>query len=263
MKFTLITGASSGIGLAYAEQLAAKGENIVVVSNQSERNEEVAQMLKDRYRVEALPLYADLSNANSAQEIFDWCKEQNIEVDTLISNAGILQFSMFMSCTPTLIDKIIALHCTTPTKLCRLFGEDMCKRGNGRILMMSSISAWIPYPTISLYGSTKAYMKSFAQSLWAEMRQHGVRVTTVYPGAVDTPLYSLDEKYRKWLRFCGLMMRPEKLARAGIKAMERGRRAVTPGLFSKFAAFAVRILPAHTVLLIMKIPIVKRLLEKL
>ncbi len=263
MKFTLITGASSGIGLCYAEQLAAKGENIVVVSNQQERNKEVAESLKQRFGVEAVALYADLSKADAAEQIYEWCKEREIEVTTLVSNAGILQFGMFLHTKPSMAEFITNLHCVTPSKLCRLFGEDMCSRGEGRILIMSSMAAWIPFPTISYYASTKVYLKSFAQSLWYEFRPYGVTVTTVYPGAVDTPLYTLDEKYRKWLRGLGVMMRPEKLARAGIRALERGSRTAIPGLFTKIVVGVCRLLPAHALLPVLKIPAIKRILAKL
>ena len=263
MKFTLITGASSGIGLCYAEQFAAKGENIIVVSNQKERNEEVAAELKQRFGVEAVALYADLSKADSAEQIYEWCKEHNYEVSTLVSNAGILQFGMFLHTKPSMADFITNLHCVTPSKLCRLFGEDMCSRGEGRILIMSSMTAWTPFITVSYYAATKAYLKSFAQSLWYEFRPYGVTVTTVYPGAVDTPLYNLDEKQRKWLRRFGVMMSAENLAKAGIRALERGRRTTTPGLFTKVAVGACRLLPAHGLLPVLKIPVIKRILAKL
>ena len=263
MKYTLITGASSGIGLCYAEQFAAKGENIIVVSNQRERNEEVAADLKQRFGVEAIALYSDLSKVDAAEQIYEWCKEQDIEVSTLVSNAGILQFGMFLHTKPSMAEFITNLHCVTPSKLCRLFGEDMCSRGEGRILIMSSMTAWTPYITVSYYAATKAYLKSFAQSLWYEFRPHGVTVTVVYPGAVDTPLYTLDEKHRKWLRGLGFMMRPEKMAKAGIRALERRRRETIPGLFTKVAVFACWLLPAHAILPILKIPAVKRLLARL
>ncbi|MBR2860202.1 MAG: SDR family NAD(P)-dependent oxidoreductase [Alistipes sp.] len=263
MKFTLITGASSGIGLCYAEQFAAKGENIIVVSNQKERNEEVAAELKQRFGVEAVALYADLSKADSAEQIYEWCKERNYEVSTLVSNAGILQFGMFLHTKPSMAEFITNLHCVTPSKLCRLFGEDMCSRGEGRILIMSSMTAWTPYITVSYYAATKAYLKSFAQSLWYEFRPYGVRVTTVYPGAVDTPLYSLEEKHRKWLRTFGVMMSAERLAKSGIRALERGRRTAIPGLFTKIVVLVCRILPAHALLPILKIPVIKRILAKL
>ena len=263
MKFTLITGASSGIGLCYAEQFAAKGENIIVVSNQRERNEEVTADIKQRFGVEAVALYADLSQVDSAEQIYEWCKAQGYEVSTLVSNAGILQFGMFVHTKPSMAEFITNLHCVTPSKLCRLFGADMCDRGEGRILIMSSMTAWTPYITVSYYAATKAYLKSFAQSLWYEFRPCGVTVTTVYPGAVDTPLYSLEEKHRKWLRTIGFMMRPERMAKAGIRALERGRREVIPGLFTKVAVFACWLLPAHAILPILKIPAVKRLLARL
>ena len=263
MKFTLITGASSGIGLCYAEQFAAKGENIIVVSNQRERNEEVAADLKQRFGVEAVALYADLSKADSAEQIYEWCKEHNYEVATLVSNAGILQFGMFLHTKPSMAEFITNLHCVTPSKLCRLFGEDMCSRGEGRILIMSSMTAWTPYITVSYYAATKAYLKSFAQSLWYEFRPHGVTVTTVYPGAVDTPLYTLEEKHRKWLRAFGVMMSAEKLARAGIRALEQGCRTATPGLFTKIVVAVCSILPAHALLPVLKIPAIKRILAKL
>ena len=263
MKFTLITGASSGIGLCYAEQFAAKGENIIVVSNQRERNDEVAADLAQRFNVEVLPLYADLSQADSAEQIYEWCKEHSYEVSTLVSNAGILQFGMFLNTKPSMADFINNLHCITPSKLCRLFGEDMCSRGDGRILIMSSMTAWTPYITVSYYAATKAYLKSFAQSLWYEFRPHNVTVTTVYPGAVDTPLYNLSERPRKWLRRFGVMMSAERLAHAGIRALERRRRKVIPGLFTKIAVFACWLLPAHAILPILKIPAVKRLLKRL
>lgn len=263
MKFTLITGASSGIGLCYAEQFAAKGENIIVVSNQRERNEEVATELKQRFGVEVLPLYADLSQSDSAEQIYTWCKERDIEVSTLVSNAGVLQFGLFVHTKPTMADFITNLHCITPSKLCRLFGEDMCNRGEGRILIMSSMTAWTPYITVSYYAATKAYLKSFAQSLWYEFRPYNVTVTTVYPGAVDTPLYNLKEGHRKWLRGLGLMMSAERMARAGIRALEHRRRTTIPGLFTKIAVFACWLLPAHAILPILKIPAVKRLLARL
>ena len=263
MKYTLITGASSGIGLCFAEQLAAKGENIIIVSNQQERNEEVAADLSKRYQVATKAITIDLSRSDAAETLYNRLKEENIEVSTLVSNAGILQFGLFIHTKLEMADFITGLHCITPSKLCRLFGEDMCQRGEGRIVIVSSMTAWTPYITISYYAATKAYLKSFAQSLWYEFRRHGVSVTTVYPGAVDTPLYNLNAKQRKWLRAFGVMTTPEKLAKSSIRAMERKARTVTPGLFTKIVVGACRLLPAHGILPILKIPAVKRLLERL
>ena len=261
MKYALVTGASSGIGLEYARQLAGAGHNILVVSNRREMNDAVATGIRDRYGVEAVPVYADLSDPDSAEELYCFCRDMGAEVDILVSNAGLLHFARLSSTDSVAIDRIIALHCTTPVKLCRLFSADMCRRGEGHILIMSSATVWMPYPTMSLYGSTKAFLKNFAQSLWYELRGSGVSVTTVLPGAVDTPLYELDERTRRILRGFGVMMSARKLAETGLRAMFRRRRTCIPGVFTKIVVLLCRMLPARALLPVLRLPFVRRLLE--
>ena len=263
MNYALITGASSGIGLEYARQLAAKGYNLVIVSNQDEANRSVASEIAEKFGVEALPLYADLSQVDSAQKVYDWCHGKGIEVDILINNAGMLLFSTLEHTDPARINVLLNLHCTTPTHLCRLFSADMKARGRGHILIMSSIAAWLPFPTISLYAASKTYLRSFAQSLWYEVRDYGVSVTVVFPSAVDTPLYNLGEKPRRWLLRLGVMMTAKTLARKGLRAMFRRRRRCIPGFLPKIEYAICAALPAHALIPIMKLPIVKRLLAKL
>lgn len=262
MNYALITGGSSGIGLEYARQMAARGWNIIVVSNREDDNIRVANELSAQYDVVAEPLYADLTEADAAEKIFGYTKERGIEVDVLINNAGMLLFSQLANTPAQQLERIVALHCTTPTKLCQLFAKDMAERGGGRIVVMSSITAWTPYPTISHYAATKAYLHSFAQSLWYEMRGRGVSVTTVYPSAVDTPLYDLSDKMRRRLLSCGVMMSAESVARKALKATFAGRRRCIPGLLTKLEAAICYLLPAWALLPILKIPAVKRILER-
>lgn len=261
MKYALVTGASSGIGLEYARQLAAAGHNILVVSNRREENDAVAAELRSAYGIDAVPVYADLAESGSAERLYGVCRDMGAEVDILVSNAGLLHFARLSSTAPSAVDRIVALHCTTPVKLCMLFSADMCRRGEGHILIMSSATAWMPYPTMSLYGSTKALLKSFGESLWYELRGSGVSVTTVLPGAVDTPLYELDERTRRILRGLGVMMSARKLAETGLRAMFRRRRRCIPGAFTKIAVFICRLLPACALLPVLRIPAVRRLLE--
>ena len=263
MKYALVTGASSGIGEAYARLLAEGGHNVVVASNRDGDNRRVAEQLRRKYGVRAEPLYADLAEADAAERIHAWCDERQIEVDILVSNAGILHFGLLARTDTAAIDRIVALHCTTPAKLCRLFAADMCRRGGGRILIMSSITAWTPYPTMSLYGATKAFLRNFATSLRLELRDSGVGVTTVFPGAVDTPLYNLTERRRRLLRRTGLMMSPQEVARRGLRAMMRGRARCIPGLAAKIEVLACSLLPACAIRPVMRLPAVRRLLERL
>lgn len=261
-QFALITGASSGIGEEYAHQLAAKGYNIVVVSEREEENRRVAVALTEKYGVEALSFTTDLTEEKAAERLFAFAQGVDGEIDILINNAGMLLFSQLERTAEERLSKIIALHCTTPTKLCRLFAAEMARRGQGHILLMSSVTAWTPYPTISHYAATKAYLKSFGQSLWYEMRGKGVSVTTVFPSAVDTPFYNLDDKMRRRLLWWGLMLSAEDVARRALRAMFRGRRRCLPGFWTKVEAALCAVLPAWVLLPIMKIPAVKRILER-
>ncbi|MBQ1252739.1 MAG: SDR family NAD(P)-dependent oxidoreductase [Alistipes sp.] len=263
MKCALITGASSGMGLEYARQLAAMGYNIVAVSNDMEGNRRVAEELAQRYGIWAESLYADLSQPESAQQIYEKVTKRGLEVEILISNAGMLLFSLLENTPEQNIEKIISLHCTTPTLLCRLFAHDMRRRGRGRILIMSSITAWTPYPTISLYAATKVYLKNFGQSLWYEMRDSGVSVTTVFPSAVDTPFYTLNDRMRRRLRRWGLMMSAEQVVRKAIRAMMHSRRRCLPGIMTKIEAGICAILPACALLPILKLKSVRKILEGL
>lgn len=262
-QFAVITGASSGMGLEYARQLAAAGYNIVVVSERETENCRVAESLVAQYGIEALPLCVDLTAADAAECVYAFTQGIDAQVDIFISNAGMLLFSTLEHTPAERIDKIIALHCTTPTKLCHRFAADMAQRGGGHILLMSSVTAWMPFPTISHYAATKAYLKSFGQSLWYEMRDKGVGITTVYPSAVDTPFYNLEERMRRRLLRCGLMLPADDVVRKALRAMFRSKRECLPGFWTKLEAAVCAILPAWALLPVMKIPTIRRILERL
>lgn len=262
MSYALITGASSGMGLCYAKELAQMGYNIIAVSNQPTELEAVATYLRAEYAIEAHAIYADLAERSSAKMLFDRCQSEGWEVEVLISNAGMLLFSTLTNTAPERLGTIIDLHCTTTTLLCRYFSEEMKRRRKGRILIMSSSTAWLPYPTISHYSATKAYLKNFAFALWYELHRYGVSVTAVFPGAVNTPFYKLSDKMRNRLSALGVLMRPEAVAKRGIRAMMRGKRRLTPGLFTRFVVAICAILPARVLDIIIRIKPIRELLER-
>lgn len=262
-RFALVTGGSSGIGEQYVRQLAAEGHNVIVVSNRDEDNRRVAEAVSAEFGVEALSLTIDLAEPTAAEQIFEFCEQRAIEVDTLVNNAGMLIFNQLERTDSARIDTIIALHCTTPTKLCRLFAPIMRERGGGHIVLMSSVTAWTPFPTISHYAATKAYLRSFGQSLWYELREAGVTVTTVFPSAVDTPFYTLSDRARRWLRRFGVMLSAEAVARKALRAMRHGRRRCLPGLLTKIEAAICAVLPSWVLLPVLRIPAVRRILERI
>lgn len=260
-EYALVTGASSGIGYAFAAQLAARGYGVVLVSNRDEENRSAAERIAREYGVATLPLCMDLAQPDAAERLYAETSRRGLEIAVLVSNAGILLFGLLADTPPERLHTIVALHCTTPALLCRLYGDAMRRRGGGRILVVSSSTAWMPWPTIAAYAATKAFLHSFARSLDIELRDEGVTVTTLFPGAVDTPLYTLSERRRRWLVRCGVMLSPEAVARKGLRALFRGRRRCIPGLFTKLCLFFCRLIPAPWLRPLLRIPAVRRLLQ--
>lgn len=246
-RWALITGASSGIGYTYAEEMARRGYPLVIVSNEAEAIEQKARLLRQTYAVDVWPLYRDLAIPGAAEELYRTCLQKGIEVEVLINNAGMFFFRETVEERSKVVEKMLYLHVTTPTQLCYYFGQEMKKRRQGYILNMSSLSAWLPYPGIGLYASTKRYLKNFSRALQAELSGYGVRVTVVCPGAVCTNLYALSDDLKRLAVNLQIMMPPEKLSRKAVKALFRGRTVLVPGLINKIALPIVLLLPVNLV----------------
>lgn len=246
----LVTGASSGMGLEYARQLAAAGCSVVMVSNQAEALEVCAEELRQQFPVEIRAKYADLSEAGAASDLWDYCEENGLKIDILINNAGMFFFEELEGDTCRKADTMVGLHVVTPTRLCMLFGNAMKRRGRGYILNVSSVVAAMCVPGLTTYAATKSYLKTFSKSLYYEMVPYGVTVTVVCPGAVATGLYSVLPALVKILEVAakfGLVYSPEKLVRKALRAMFRGRRCVTPGFINHFFAPIVNAIPRFAV----------------
>lgn len=225
----LVTGASSGIGYGYARRLAAMGYPLLLVSNEPERIEQTARALAEEFGVEASALCRDLCAPDAARELFDYCRKQRIEVEILVNNAGVFFFDDLTEAGAGRIARMTDLHVRTVTLLCHYFGARMKSRRHGYILNMASMSAWLPYPGISVYAASKSYLEKLSKALHNELRDHGVFVTAVCPGAVATDLYNLSSRYQRLALRLGIMMTPDRLAAKGLRAMFRRRKRVVPG----------------------------------
>lgn len=239
----LVTGASSGIGLMYATELARQGHNLLIVSNQEKEIFETAEKLESDFGVEVTALYRDLSTQNAAEELHQYCSLNSIEVDILINNAGVFFFNELAKTSTKRVELMLSLHVMTVTKMCKLFGEDMCKRGRGYILNMSSMSAWMSMPGIQCYNATKAYILNFSRSMWYEMRPYGVSVTAICPGAVDTGLYGLSDKWRKVAVAIKVSIRPEDLVKIALKKMFKRKKQAMPGAINYLFVPFIKHLP--------------------
>ena len=243
MNYALVTGGSSGIGFAYASVLAKKGYNILIVSNQEEENEKSATQLREKFGVDVRTLFADLAHEDSAQQVFDFCQREGIQVDVLVNNAGMYYFDLITQQPLAKTAAMVQLNMTTPTLLCALFGAEMKKRGTGYILNASSITAWMEFPGLAVYGNSKRYLKGFSRSLASEFNDFGVKVCAVCPGAVDTSLYNLSPEVRRRCRRWGVMLSPEAVARKGVKALFKGRVICVPGRINYLFLFLVKLIP--------------------
>ena len=239
----LVTGGTSGMGLEYCRQLAAKGCNLLIVSIQREELETVPKEISEQYGVSATGLYMDLSKETAAQELWDYCQEKGMEIDILINNAGMFFFAELTPESRAKANTMLQLHIMTPTKLVMLFGEAMKQRRKGYILNMSSLAAMLPTPGITFYSATKAYLKNFSKSMYFEMRPYNVGVTTVCPGAVATPLYRLKPSLMKLGVNIGVITPPKRLVRWAIRGMLHKRHVVKPGAMNYYLPVLIGLLP--------------------
>lgn len=258
---SLVTGASSGIGLQYATALARDyHSDLLLVSNQQQELNRVAAELAATYGVQTTAHFADLSLNDAAEQLFAWTKENNFTVDVLINNAGVFFFNPYIETSMKRIDLMLRLHVITVAKLTRLFAEDMAKRSvsdsglpmKGYILNMSSMSAWMAMPGIQTYNASKAFIYNFSKSLWYEFKPLGVGITVMAPGAVDTALFGLSPKLRKLAVNLTVSIPPEKLVKRALKKLFKNKKADTPGFLNWLATPLLKHTPDWMLFLAMK-----------
>jgi short-subunit dehydrogenase len=235
------------MGLEYARQLAETGCDLLLVSNQKEELEKVAEALRQGREIQVVPHYQDLATETAAEELLAFCQAESLQVDILINNAGMFFFEELTSENEAKALTMMRLHVLTPTKLCVLFGEEMKRRGYGYLINMSSMAAKLPCPGITVYSATKAYLKSFSKSLYFEMRPYDVGVTAVCPAAIATPLYKLKPSLLSLGVKIGVIGTPQWLVRKALNGMMRKKRVVKPGFMNIYLPPLIAALPKRWV----------------
>lgn len=226
MKYALVTGASSGCGYEYARILAQKGYNLLIVSNE-EAIHEKADILRVDFPVKVISLVRNLGVQDAAKDLYNYCADNHIEIEVLINNAGVYHDRDFMDDSEAFNMLIMNLHMITPAILIYYFGQDMARRGKGYVLNMCSVTADIAVQRLGSYGSTKAFLRNFSRSLYVEMKDKGVIITDMTPGAINTGLYNIKPWATKIGLLLGYIVQPNYLARRGVNAMFRGRAKVS------------------------------------
>ncbi len=182
-KTVLITGASSGIGAAFAEVAAKNGNDVVLVARREEKLKELSARLESTYHVKAFVFVSDLTQPNEPKRVWDDVIKQCGHIDILINNAGYGDFGPFQNSDADRNANMIALNCQVLVQLSNYASADMVKRGQGKICNIASVASFTPGPYMATYHATKAFVLNFSQSLATELRPLGVSVTAVCPGA--------------------------------------------------------------------------------
>jgi len=184
-KNVLITGASSGIGLAMAKDFANRGANLILTARSEDKLMQLAENLSDK-NIKTQVFIEDISLPNSAQKLFNQVNEAGLKVDVLVNNAGYGRWGNFDECPMEDYENMVHLNVTSLTELSYLFVDQMVKRGSGGIINVASTAAFFPIPYSAVYAATKAYVLSLSEALNFEYSKKGVHVMAVCPGATES-----------------------------------------------------------------------------
>jgi uncharacterized protein len=240
-KTTLITGASSGIGVAFAKELAARGSHLILIARSEEKLHTLAQQLTDQYNVHAEVIVADLSRVGVARMVFEETQQRGLIVDMLINNAGFGTYGPFETLDAEREQQLLRLNIATLVDLTHCFIPAMIARHQGAIINVASLAAFQPIPYQAVYAASKAFVVSFSQALWGEYRTKGVHVLALSPGETATEFFhELGNGYDTPL---GRVETPEQVAQTGLRALERRRPSVISGRQNAFLATVSRLVP--------------------
>jgi short-subunit dehydrogenase len=241
-KWVLITGASGGLGLEFADLLAAQKSNLVLVARRRQPMEKLASGLRHKYGVDVVVEAIDLASPGAPGRLKSSLDARSVAIDILVNNAGYGLHGEFRETPIERTVDMIQLNITALTELTYLFGRDMAARRSGHILLVASLLAFQAVPGYAAYAATKAYVLALGEALHDELRPHGVVVTNLCPGHTATGFdAAAGASVSRFLRL--LTMRPRPVAASGVRALLQGKATVLSGLPNKMAAFSNRLTP--------------------
>lgn len=241
--YTLITGASAGIGKALAKEFAANQHDLILVARRGDVLEQIATDLRSEYGVEVIVHAADLSAEGASDKLLSDLADY--PVDVLINNAGVLSGGSFKNMPQQDISAMISLNIASLTAMCRSFVEPMIARGGGRILNIASVAAFQAVAGLAVYAASKAYVLNFSEALSVELASKNVTVTAVCPGYTDT------EMLRGPVAKAGgaikvpefTVLTPERVASDAYKACMAGDAIKVPGIGYAITMATTRLIP--------------------
>ena len=247
MKWALITGASAGIGTEFAKIFAAHGTSLVLVARRRDRLEALATKLRTKHsqiKVEVIDM--DLSNGQAGALLAKELERKGIEIEYLVNNAGFGSQGAFVQRPLAKELEMIDLNVKALVSLCGHLVPPMVQRGSGRVLNVGSTAGFQPGPYMATYYATKAFVNSFSEALYEELRGTGVTVTVLAPGPVDTEFIDVAGLVKSTM-FKAAAVSAESVAQYGFDAMMRGQPLAVHGLKMKALLQSIRIAPRSAV----------------
>lgn len=248
MPYALITGASKGIGLAIAEELARQSFDVLLVARSELLLQRESGRLAATYGVKAEYLVVDLAEGTAAQRVYDWCVGQGYAVKMLVNNAGYGLSGPFESHALSEHLAMLSVNNGALVQLCHLFLPQLRQQSRAYILNIGSSAAYQAVPGLSLYAASKAFVLQFSRALRQELKRTPVSVTCVCPGATDTGFIErarIGEKGRKAAE--RVNMTPADVARQAVEAMLAGEAEVVTGVVNKMGKLMAWLLPKSLV----------------
>jgi short-subunit dehydrogenase len=238
----LVTGASGGIGLFMARELAARGFDLALVARREDQLQAVAAELARTHGATCRVLSTDLARPDAPARVHDWATGESLKVDALVNDAGFGLQGRFVETDPARELEMLQLNVVTLTFLTKVFARDMVARRSGRILNVASTAAFVPGPLMAAYYASKAFVLSLSVALANELAGSGVTVTVLCPGPTQTSFGSTAGAEGSRLFQSGVMD-PAAVARAGVEGMLAGRGMVVPGLRNRILASTSGLVP--------------------
>lgn len=245
MKTALITGASSGIGTAFAQELAMRQINLILVARSQNKLYQLAEKLQSQVPIKVEVIVQDLTEQQAAKKVYDTIIEKGLNVDFLVNNAGFGDYGAFTQRELYRQAEMIQLNIVALVELTYLFLSEMQQRGTGNIINVASIAGFQPLPYLSVYAATKAFVLSFSEALWAENKGRNINILALCPGPTDSNFFEEADFPDSFTnKNNGSLTSAKEVVKDALKALENRKSNTVPGgLSNQFLVNSSRFLP--------------------
>lgn len=242
-QYTIITGASEGLGKSFALELAKRKYNLVLVALPNTGLEMLKTFIEKNFEVEVVIVETDLSTKQNCQALYEITSSLQLNINMLINNAGMGGYYWFNEKSIEFYELQIALNVTTPTILSRLYLKDLEKNGPSYILNIGSLSGYFTMPRKQVYAATKSYVRFFSLSLNQELKDKKVQVSVVCPGGIKSrlPIILMAREKKGMARWS--ILHPQEVAAYSIEKMLEGKKLIVPGFWNRFFLLLDRLIP--------------------